>query len=62
MMRTRSFLKGLVALALAPIYAPGCGQPTYVAGTNGGQMPCGANLTILGKTEQYLCGHCRPSP
>ena len=35
-------------------YSPGCGSPTFVAGTNGGQMPCGAKLTALdGTTTPY---------
>lgn len=42
-------------------YAPGCGAPTYVEGTNGGQMPCGARLTRFGNTEQYFCANCKPS-
>lgn len=37
----------------------GCGCPTYVSGTNGGQMPCGAMLTVFGKTEPYYCGACQ---
>jgi len=41
------------------MYAPGCGSPTHVVGTNGGTMPCGARLTSFGKTEQYFCGHCQ---
>ena len=41
------------------LYAPGCGAPTHVVGTNGGEMPCGARLTGLdGKTEQYFCATC----
>jgi hypothetical protein len=39
-------------------YAPGCGSPIHVAGTNGGAMPCGARLTQFGKTEQQFCGYC----
>ena len=39
-------------------FAPGCGSPTNVAGTNGGKMPCGARLTSFGKTEQHFCGAC----
>lgn len=36
----------------------GCGSPTYVIGTNGGTIPCGAMLTQFGKTEPYYCGEC----
>ena len=36
----------------------GCGKATHVIGTNGGTMPCGANLTQFGKTEPYYCGAC----
>ena len=39
-------------------YAPGCGSPTQVPGTNGGTMPCGANLTEFGHTRQHFCPHC----
>lgn len=39
-------------------YAPGCGLPTHVEGTNGGQMPCGALLLRFGKTEPYFCAEC----
>lgn len=40
-------------------YAPGCGSPTHVSGTNGGKMPCGGWLTQLDKTRtQYFCPHC----
>ena len=39
-------------------YAPGCGLKTFVSGTNGGQMPCGALLTRFGKTEPYFCAEC----
>ena len=38
----------------------GCGAPTSVEGTNGGKMPCGALLTMFGKTEPYYCAHCAP--
>lgn len=42
-------------------YAPGCGAPTHVDGTNGGEMPCGGMLTGLdGNTEQYFCALCSP--
>ena len=40
-------------------YAPGCGAPTYVEGTNGGQTPCGSKITSLGQTEPYFCSACR---
>lgn len=49
----------LAVLAIAPIIKVGCGALTYVTGTNGGQMPCGALLTRFGKTAPYLCGHCQ---
>lgn len=39
-------------------YAPGCGCLTHVAGTNGGRMPCGATLTMLGVTDRYFCAAC----
>ena len=39
-------------------YAPGCGTPTEVVGTNGGTMPCGAMLNVSGKPEQYFCAAC----
>jgi hypothetical protein len=35
-------------------YAPGCGSPMHVEGTNGGTMPCGAKLG----GKQMFCGHC----
>lgn len=38
----------------------GCGHVTHVAGTNGGTMPCGAKLTMFGKTEPYYCAKCEP--
>ena len=31
---------------------------TYVVGTNGGMMPCGADLTIGEVTAPYYCGRC----
>ena len=37
----------------------GCGAPTYVEGTNGGKMPCGAILHRFGAAEPYYCGLCR---
>lgn len=36
----------------------GCGVATHVSGTNGGTMPCGANLTRFGVTEPYYCARC----
>ena len=39
-------------------YAPGCGCFTHVAGTNGGQMRCGASLTMFGVTDRYFCATC----
>jgi len=40
----------------------GCGAPTYVAGTNGGQMPCGSTLKRAdGSVHPYYCGLCDPS-
>lgn len=43
-----------------PTARKGCDRPTHVEGTNGGTMPCGANLTRLGKTEPYFCAKCDP--
>ena len=40
-------------------YAPGCGTPTYIPGTNGGQVPCGGELTLSGKTERHFCPACQ---
>lgn len=40
----------------------GCGSPTYVEGTNGGQMPCGSLLTRFGETAPYYCALCKPGP
>lgn len=37
----------------------GCGAPTHVAGTNGGELPCGSFLTMLGKRAPYYCGACK---
>ncbi len=45
-------------LATRATYTPGCGQPTYVAATNGGTMPCGGLLTQFGETRPYFCGAC----
>lgn len=39
----------------------GCGTPTFVAGTNGGTMPCGSVLHAFGKSDPYYCGHCDPN-
>jgi hypothetical protein len=40
-------------------YLPGCGVPTHVAGTNGGKMPCGGELTELdGRTHKQFCARC----
>ena len=36
----------------------GCGRATHVSGTNGGTMPCGANLTMFGETAPYYCAKC----
>lgn len=36
----------------------GCGAPTSVAGTNGGELPCGSLLRMFGKTEPYYCAAC----
>jgi hypothetical protein len=38
----------------------GCGSPTHVAGTNGGEMPCGSLLTMMGETKPYYCAACQP--
>lgn len=38
----------------ASIYAPGCGVPIHVPGTNGGTMPCGTKLS----GEPQFCEHC----
>lgn len=48
--------------AMLEQYAPGCGSPTHVIGTNGGMMPCGAELTDLrGHTAKYFCAACEES-
>lgn len=39
-------------------YAPGCGALTYVAGTNGGRMPCGATINYFGRVQPYFCASC----
>ena len=45
--------------AMLERYAPGCGSPTYVPGTNGGKMPCGAWLNWPdGTRTQQFCPHC----
>lgn len=45
--------------AMLARYAPGCGSPTHVAGTNGGQMPCGGKLRQLdGSVTQQFCPRC----
>jgi len=37
----------------------GCGSPTHVHGTNGGQMACGDVLRQLdGSITPYYCGYC----
>lgn len=47
--------------AMLARYAPGCGAPMHVAGTNGGTMPCGGFLSWQGKDrKQEFCGHCKP--
>lgn len=47
--------------AMLKAYAPGCGSPTYVEATNGGQMPCGGLLKSLdGSVAQYFCANCKP--
>lgn len=38
----------------------GCGRATHVDGTNGGMMPCGANLTRFGNMAPYYCALCDP--
>lgn len=53
----------LVELTFKPLNMPngGCGSLTYVDGTNGGTMTCGAMLTQLdGTRAPYYCAHCRP--
>ena len=38
----------------------GCGEPTYVLGTNGdSKIPCGSTVTLFGETAPYYCGSCR---
>jgi hypothetical protein len=46
--------------AMLDKYAPGCGSPIRVEGTNGGFMPCGAWLTAHGERKQRFCHHCEP--
>lgn len=36
----------------------GCGRLTHVAGTNGGQMRCGATLHDLTGAHPYYCAMC----
>ena len=62
----QSMAKEAGGVRIAPLYFSaasakngGCGALTYVEGTNGGKMPCGALLTRFGKTAPYLCGACR---
>lgn len=38
-------------------YAPGCGSPVRVAGTNGGQARCGSTVG----NEKVYCAHCGPT-
>src|SRR5208337_1415099 len=38
-------------------YAPGCGSPIRIEGTNGGTMPCGATLN----GQQVFCRYCDPA-
>jgi hypothetical protein len=38
-------------------YAPGCGSPIHVPGTNGGTMPCGADFN----GKPFFCDHCDPN-
>ncbi len=41
------------------LFAPGCGSPTFVAGTNGGQMACGGWLAWPdGSRTQQFCAYC----
>lgn len=42
--------------AMLAKYAPGCGTPIRVAGTNEGSMPCGAKLSGV----QQFCPYCEP--
>lgn len=45
--------------AIMARYAPGCGAPTNVVGTNAGKMPCGGTLRALdGETRRYFCASC----
>lgn len=37
----------------------GCGAPTYVEGTNGGQIPCGSILHQFGEAKPYYCAACQ---
>jgi len=53
---------GVLVLVRLPKPPPGmnggCGSPTHVVGTNGGTMPCGAFLNMLGKRAPYYCAAC----
>lgn len=44
--------------AMPPPQNGGCGAQTHVAGTNGGTLPCGSMLTMLGTTNPYYCAVC----
>lgn len=38
----------------------GCGEPTYVIGTNGDtKIPCGSTVTRFGGAAPYYCDTCR---
>lgn len=40
----------------------GCGAPTYVPGTNGAKVPCGARVYDLDGTANVVyCGACEPA-
>ena len=53
------FLAELTDQRQLDLFSPGCGSPTFVPGTNGGQMPCGGQLTWLdGSTTQQFCAYC----
>lgn len=46
-------------LVLRPAQNGGCGGPTYVDGTNGGEVECGAFVTQLdGSCAPYYCAAC----
>lgn len=42
--------------AMLAAYAPGCGSPTTLPGTNGGTFPCGSRVDGI----QSFCPHCQP--